>query len=144
MKKPDSRYIGTKNDGIDIFNYKQYVNQQFLNHRIYDKSNLIIELSHQQDNQVEVRKLIHSVNNIITEIVLAVERSFVKPRHATEWSVELHLTSMIFNYWNIVYKGILNGKIVDAQIKPYFDKLSIAKQEEIMMLRQNKSEYISY
>ena len=30
LKKPESRYIGTKNDGIDIYNYKRYVHTHFI------------------------------------------------------------------------------------------------------------------
>ena len=87
LKKPDRRFIGTKNEGIDLYNYKQYVHRQFINHRIYDKSYSIFEMTHHQQKKEEVKQLIHSVDNMITEIVLAAERTFVKPRHATEWSV---------------------------------------------------------
>lgn len=66
LKRPDSRYIGTKNEGIDIYNYKKYVHEQFNNHRIYEKSKNIYEMSHQPANVSQVEKMIASVDKMIT------------------------------------------------------------------------------
>lgn len=73
--------------------------------------------------------------------MLAAERKFVKPRIDTDWSIELHMTSMLCNYWSRVYKGIMNSRTVTTQIKIYYDKLSVIKQEEINRLRLFKSDY---
>ena len=111
MHRPSRRYIGSKNLWIDIYNYKKYIHQQFANHRIYEKSKDIFELSHSINNHHLIESKLNKLDTQITEIMLSSENQFCRTKQQTEWSVELHQVSIICNHWIKRYKGLKNGVI---------------------------------
>ena len=139
LQRPSKRYIGSKNPGIDIYNYKQYIHQQFVNHRIYDKSANIFNLSHLDDSKYDIETQLNKLDKQITEIMLSSEQTFCKMKQDTEWSIELHQTSIMCNYWARRYKGIKNGIITTKQTTALYNSLKEDKQVEIDTLIDGRS-----
>jgi hypothetical protein len=101
LKKPPKRNIGTNCSNYDIFKYKKHIDTQFKIHRIYDKIELLKSavLPH---TQLELS--LNRLDTTITEIMLSAEKKSCQTFHNTNWSVELHISSIMCNYWLKTYK----------------------------------------
>jgi hypothetical protein len=136
LKKPAQRYIGTNSPNYDIFKYKQYIDKHFKIHKIYDKIDTITSKEiPKKDLEIELNKL----DQTITEIMLAAEKKGCRVHHNTHWSVELHISSIICNYWLKTYKGIKNNINTSAQTKRLYLSLPETIQQDIDLLVTNKS-----
>lgn len=139
LQRPNKRYIGSKNPGIDIYNYKKYILQQFVNHGVYEKATKLFNESRQDDEQPNIETLLDKLDRQITEIMLSAEHKFCQIKHDTDWSIELHQASSMCNYWVRRYKGIVNGIITTQQIKEIYDSLMEEKQVEIDALTSGRT-----
>ena len=134
LKRPPARSIGTKFKGKDLFHYKEEINKQFINHRIYERSNQLHEESRQGIVSRDFENKLNSIDKEITEIMVSAENKKCRRRHVdSEWSVELHITSLMCLYWMKQYKGLINGVLVTKQLKTIWDKLNYEKKNEINM-----------
>lgn len=70
LQRPSRRYIGSKSPGSDIYHYKKYLHQQFVNHRIYKKFNEIFVLSHSTDQHDKIKPMLNKLDKQIIEIML--------------------------------------------------------------------------
>jgi hypothetical protein len=92
LKKPNKRQIATKGSSHDIFTYKKYIDTQFKIHRIYNK---VDSLASSDIPEHDLETALNKLDTTITEIMLAAERKCCKARHDTDWSVELHVQSLM-------------------------------------------------
>jgi hypothetical protein len=131
LSRPATRHIGSKSKGKDIFNYKMEVHKQFNIHRIYDRIQELFSKSLIEDNNTLFEYQLNSIDQQVTEIMIAAEMKKGTRRHESEWSIELHNTSLMCLYWTKQYKGIKNGVLVTRQVKTIWNKLPTAKKQEI-------------
>ena len=131
LSRPPIRKIGTKSKPDEIYKYKEEINKQFVTHRIYERSQQIWleSLTDKCSKTLEVK--LNQLDKQITEIMLAAEKQRCSRRHESEWSIELHTTSLMCKYWTKQFKGLINGIIVSKQIKTIWQKLPVDKKNEI-------------
>jgi ribonuclease HI len=139
LQKPKKRHIGTNCSGYEIYQYKKYIDKQFQIHQIYDKTNDLQRISNHTTKR-DFEKLLNALDKTITEIVLAAEKKCSKPRHESNWSVELHIASIMCNFWLKKFKGYKNNMDVTAQTKLLFNKLPETIQDDISALFQNSND----
>jgi hypothetical protein len=96
LKKPVKRQIGTTCRHYDIFKYKSYIDTQFKINMIYDKMDALVSSNTQKP---DLERILNTTDNTITEIMLAAEKKCCQARAETNWSVELHIQSILCNYW---------------------------------------------
>ena len=74
---------------------------------------------------------LNQLDKQVTEIMLAAEKKNCSRRHESEWSLELHITSLMCKYWTKQFKGLINGILVTEQIKTIWHRLPVEKKNEI-------------
>jgi hypothetical protein len=138
LKRPDQRHIGTKSTSIDIYQYKKYVDTKFNQHRIYEKTDNLLSVATKLSQQ-EMELMINKLDNTITEILLSAERKCCRPRHDTQWSIALHVSSSMCKYWLKMFKGFRNNIDVRPQLDLIYSRLPENYQATITSLISGKS-----
>jgi hypothetical protein len=114
LQKPNKRNIGTQSTGLDIYNYKKYIDEKFREHKIYAKSQQLQQLILYESKE-RAEHIINNLDKFITTTMLRAEKKCCRTRHETDWSVELHVTSLLCKYWLKIIKGHKNNVDINSQ-----------------------------
>jgi hypothetical protein len=104
LKRPEKRHIGTNNSGNYIYNYKKYIDKQFRHQNIYNISSNLSIMKRNKTLQ-EIETIINKLDNTITGILLNAEKKCCKARYESDWSVAVHISSLMCKYWLKLFKG---------------------------------------
>jgi hypothetical protein len=138
LKQPVRRLIGTNSSRMDKFNYKKYRDDQFHHQNIYNKVRNLSHLSSISTLE-EMENMINNLDANITKIMMSAEKKCCNARHDSNWSVALHVCSLMCKYWVKTFKGAKNNINVSRQIAPLYSKLPPNKKDEILLLIHNKT-----
>jgi hypothetical protein len=138
LKKPIKRNIGTNSSGHEIYTYKKYIDSQFKLHKIYEKTSNLPIIS-QTATKRELENILNNIDSSVTEIMLSAEKKCCRVRHESNWSINLHITSIMCNYWLKTFKGHKNNINVTIQTKRLYNKLPETLQSDIDNLLSNTS-----
>jgi ribonuclease HI len=139
LKKPDKRHIGTKSSNLDIYQYKKYIDHQFKRHRIYEKTDdLLLQATIQPTSVLELS--INKLDSSITEIMLSAEKKCCRARYESQWSIAIHVSSLVCKYWLKMFKGIRNNIDVTLQLDIIYSRLPETNQADITLLTNNKNQ----
>jgi hypothetical protein len=87
----------------------------------------------------DMEQTINQLDKNVTKILLQAEQKCCKVRHESEWSVAIHICSIMCKYWLKVFKGAKNNINVKQQLELIYVKLPENKKEELTHITQNKS-----
>jgi hypothetical protein len=138
LKKPAIRQIGTNCSGNEIYLYKKYIDKHFHIHKIYEKTNNLPSVSNHTTKR-ELEKILNNLDQTITEILLVAEKKCCRVRHNSNWSIDLHLISILCKYWLKSFKGYKNNINVANQLKRLHEQLPETIKSDIDKLLDNTS-----
>jgi hypothetical protein len=138
LQKPNKRNIGTQSTGLDIYNYKKYIDEQFREHKIYGKTQQLQQLIIYESKE-RVEHIINNLDKFITTTMLRAEKKCCRTRHENDWSVELHVTSLMCKYWLKIIKGHKNNVDINSQANLIYMKLPPNLQNNIDKLKRDLS-----
>jgi hypothetical protein len=101
LKRPPKRHIGSKSKKEISYKYKQDIQNQCLKHKIYERAEDIGIQSAFSPLTPELNKKIISLDEQMTEIVLAVEKSQVPREFKIDWSAVIHNQLLVCKFWAI-------------------------------------------
>ena len=130
--RPARRYIGSSSKSIAIFNYKKYVNKQFLTHNIYERATRfkVLSLSPLQ-NKNEIAYLLNALDTQVTEIVLGAEKEASSHMSTCEWSIEMHHSLIIYRIWQKIIRAKTKGCNTTQFIAHHIQQLQEAVASDI-------------
>jgi hypothetical protein len=138
LTKLDNRNIGTQSVNTDIYNYKKCIDEQFREHKIYEKTQKLQQLISTEPKE-RVEHMVNKLDKLVTTTILRAEKKCCRPRHEHDWSVELHFTSLMCKYWIKIIKGYKNSIEVKNQANFIYMQLPTNLQDSIDTLRNNLS-----
>ena len=145
LTRPDKRLIGSKSDIEDIFIYKKTLNEKFIHHKIYEKSEQIFQeaMSKGYNEDIDLipfRKNLNQLDMIITESMMQCEKQLGKRHHESDWSIALHHCSIECHYWRTRLKGKKNNINVEIQANEVIKDLPIETIQTIRSKYNNNIE----
>jgi hypothetical protein len=136
LSRPTQRHIGSKSKKDTICKYKQYIHNQYVIHRIYERANEMQKLAEEGKVTQEHLQKLNRLERQITEIKLAAKRNQCPKQHETEWLVVIHHQAQLCKYWALIVKGTKNRIDTKKQANEAFLQLPEEMQLEIQHITQ--------
>ena len=129
-----TRQIGTNSTNREGRKYIKLLNDQFNNHRIYEKINQLYDNSINMginDDKESILKEVDNLDKLITQLMLFAERKCCKKKERALWSPTLQQSNLIIQYWNIMTKSKRQGIRVDHRLNHIKGRMNQASRENI-------------
>jgi hypothetical protein len=111
------------------------LNEQFSNHRIYEKIDKMYKLVENKGGETENKEaLINELNildKLITELMLYAERKCCKRKERALWSPALQQSNLRIQYWNVVTKSKRQGIRSDHRLNHIKGRMTTEIRQEI-------------
>jgi hypothetical protein len=131
LQRPPRRFIGLTNPPDTIYRYKQYIEEQFAKHRIYDRSKRFYELSKIAPITGEQLKSLNNLDILVTEIILVAEKHVYPRRQTTSWSIAIDQHSTLCKFWATITRGVKDSINTQKQSEKHYQLLPQEIQEQI-------------
>jgi hypothetical protein len=86
----------------------------------------------------DMEQTINQLYKNVIKILLQAEQKCCKVRHESEWSVAIHICSIMCKYWLKVFKGAKNNINVKQQLELIYVKLPDIKKQELTHITKTK------
>lgn len=121
---PPIRLIGTNTTEKEAINYIENLHLQFRQHRIFEKSKELYNMSGRElFDREKISNEVNKLDELITNLMLRCEQTTCSRKSATMWSPAILHSHIMIKYWNMAIKQAKGNINLTSQLKKTKDKL---------------------